>query len=262
MLRSLVFVVLTVYVGFGAYLYAFQRSFIYHPTPDGTAAGYERLAIASDGERIQVWRSNPGRASAVIYFGGNAEAVGYGAADLARILPRHTLYLVDYRGYGGSSGVPSEAGLYLDALAVYDAIGAEHAEITALGRSLGSGVATYLAVQRPLDRLVLVTPFDNFESLAKGLYPVYPVGLLLRESYDSLARAPAIRAPTLIVIAAQDRQIPPDHARRLAAAFAAGQVEVVEIPDADHFSVSLRPGYAAALQGFLTRIEADGVQPP
>jgi pimeloyl-ACP methyl ester carboxylesterase len=255
LVKRLLTVGIAVYLGFGAYLFAFQRSLMYFPSPPVGAAAVEAIAVPSDGETLNLWRVNPGAADALIYFGGNAEAVVHNAADFADLAPQATTYLVDYRGYGASSGEPSEAALYRDALAVYDAVAGHHDEVAVIGRSLGSGVATYLATQRPISRLALITPYDSIENLAGNLYPLYPISLLLRDKYDSLARAGEIHVPTLFLIAGRDRIIPPAHARRLAAAMDPRYVVVRTIDASGHHDITATAAYRDAMQAFLAQRE-------
>ena len=99
--------------------------------------------------------------------------------------PDRSLFLVNYRGYGGSSGQPSEAALFADALAIFDHVRREHSEIAVMGRSLGSGVAVLVASERPVEQLVLVTAFDSLVNVAREYLRWLPVGRLLRDRYDS-----------------------------------------------------------------------------
>jgi pimeloyl-ACP methyl ester carboxylesterase len=208
--------------------------------------------VSSGDERLRVWRINPGRAAALIYLGGNAEAVSGNAGTFLRLFPERTSYLVNYRGYGGSTGEPSEGGLYEDALAVFDYVRAAHSHVAVVGRSLGSGVATYLAANRPVDRLVLVTPYDSVERVAQAHYPMYPMSVLLKDKFDSMSRADAIRVPTLVLTAERDRLITPEHSRRLAAAIEPRWVESVVVEGANHFDIDRRSTYRAALAAFLS----------
>ena len=129
--------ILLAYVGFGLYLYVFQRSFLYHPTPAADNSRYNAITI----NKLKIWQVNPGQPQALIYFGGNSEGVEHNLDDYQIMLPNYTLYFVNYRGFGGSPGKPSEAGLYEDALAVYDQL-PNHGTIAVVGRSLGSGIGT------------------------------------------------------------------------------------------------------------------------
>ena len=142
------------YVGFCAFMYASQRNAIYFPTPEVHIPDVIDMRLESDGETLKVWRlahaDGPG---AIIYFGGNAEDVSGNIPGFRKIFPQHNVYLVNYRGYGGSTGSPSETAFYRDALAVFDEIRPRYTDISVIGRSLGSGVATYLATVREIDRL-------------------------------------------------------------------------------------------------------------
>jgi fermentation-respiration switch protein FrsA (DUF1100 family) len=120
-----------------------------------------------------------------------------------------------------------------------------------MGRSLGSGVAVGLASERAVERLVLVTPFDRLASVARAHYPWLPVGLLLRERYDSVARAPAVKAPTLVVVAAEDGLVPRASSDALVAAFAPAQVRVLLLEQVDHNDIDLDPQYLESVAEFL-----------
>jgi pimeloyl-ACP methyl ester carboxylesterase len=240
-----------VYLGFGLYLYLAQRSFMYFPTAERPGAGARVEYVQNQGEKIKLWVLGPESDRAVIYFGGNAEDVYANAGDFRDTLPQWTVYLVNYRGYGGSSGSPTEAGLFADALSIFDALCERHTKIAVIGRSLGSGVATYLASRREVDRLVLATPHDSALAVAQAMYPVYPVSLLLKDRYDSVAYAPGVKAPTMLVIAEHDRIIPRRHSARLAEAFAPGVAEQVVIREAGHNGLSGHQQYWDEFERFL-----------
>ena len=120
-----------------------------------------------------------------------------------------------------------------------------------MGRSLGSGVATQLAVERPVARLVLVTPFDSLVALAKEYFRWLPVGLLLRDRYESARRAALVTAPTLLVIAAEDEIIPRHRSLALASAFRPGQARVTVVPGVGHNTLDLSPAYLGSVREFL-----------
>lgn len=240
------------YVGFGALMYATQRSQIYFPVAESTHAGAQVVLVESEGEHLKVWNVPRDGGKALIYFGGNAEDVAGSIDAFSAALPGHSLYFVNYRGYGGSSGRPTEAGLFADALAVHDHVKARHSSIAVLGRSLGSGVAVYLASQRPVEHLVLVTPYDSLVSVARAHLPHLPVGLLMRDRYDSASRAREVTAPVLAVIAQSDEIIPEASSAALVAAFPTGQVSVKVIPGVGHNTLDWSPAYVAAVRDFLT----------
>jgi pimeloyl-ACP methyl ester carboxylesterase len=261
LLKRTLMIAVAVYLGFGAYLFAFQRSLMYFPSrPVSAAQHLDAVQVANDGATVNVWRANPGKAPALIYFGGNAEAAARVADDLAALAPGRSIYLVDYRGYGASSGEPSEDALYGDALAVYDRVAEAHGPIAVVGRSLGTGVATYLAVNRDVERLVLVTPYDSVTRLAGALYPFYPVSLMLRDRFDSLSRAPGLRQPTLFLLAGRDRVVPPEHGMRLAEAMDPQWVTLRVLEEASHYDITARGAYREALGAFLSPTGRDAGQ--
>ena len=143
---------------------------------------------------------SPRSAPLVFYFGGNAEDVAASSLTLAGRLDVN-LAVFPYRGYAGRAGAPTEDGLFEDALAAYDAVvdlAVHDGRKAVLGRSLGSGVAVYLASQRPIDRLALVTPYDSITNVARGHYPWLPVRWLLKYPFDSASRADQTPVPLLI----------------------------------------------------------------
>lgn len=253
---SAIQIVFFVYLGFGAYLYAIQDSFFYYPVEKINTNLDEDIFEHQD-QKIRVTVVNRGQAKALMYFGGNAEDVDYNVEPFADLFPEYTVYLVKYRGYGGSSGEPSEQAFYADALFIADMLAEEHSSISVIGRSLGSAVATYLAANRSIDKLVLVTPFDSAKSVAQSLWPLYPVGLLLKEGYDSLSRVEQISAKTMLIAAEQDEVIDMALSKRLAHAFGS-RANFYVIAEAGHNDLSLYPEYHDLLKQFLEETEADG----
>jgi pimeloyl-ACP methyl ester carboxylesterase len=253
-MRTLVFllaVVGVVYVALCAWVYARQRSQIYFPVAASHAVGAQALWLESQGERLKVWTVLRPGSRALLYFGGNAEDVGGNIAEFSAAFPEHSLYLVNYRGYGGSSGRPSEAALFADALAVYDRVRAQHPDVAVMGRSLGSGVAVFVASERPVDRLVLVTAFDSLVNVARAHLRWLPIGLLMRDRYESASRAGRVTAPVLVVIAGEDEIIPRARSDALVTAFAPGQVQVVVVPGVGHNTLDLLPQYLESIRAFL-----------
>ena len=240
------------YLAICALLYFKQRSLIYYPQFTGTAAraGDFRI-VGTDGERGG-WIVNPGQADAVIYFGGNAEAVEGNREDFARFLPSRTVYLMPYRGYGGNPGTPSQDALFEDALALYDEASRRHpqARIAVIGRSLGSGVASYLATHRPVEELVLVTPFDSLASVAATHYAWLPVRWLLRDQYPSVEFLQRYHGRWLILRAGHDHVVPPRNTDQLIRAVG-NKPRVVEFPDAGHDDISATPRYWQSIADFL-----------
>jgi pimeloyl-ACP methyl ester carboxylesterase len=236
-------------LAWSGWLYATQRSQIYFPTPESESAVAQALWIESAGERLKVWAVERPGPRALVYFGGNADDVAGHIETFVAAFPEHSLYLVNYRGYGGSSGRPSETGLVKDAIAVFDHVKLHHTDVSVMGRSLGSGVAVQLAAVRPVSRLVLVTPFDSLVNVAKEYFRWLPVGWLLKDRYESASRAREVKAPVLIVIAGEDEIIPERRSRALTAAFA--PVQVVVVPGVGHNTLDLLPQYLDSVARFL-----------
>ncbi|WP_313399745.1 alpha/beta hydrolase [Stenotrophomonas sp.] len=223
------------------------RGMLYHPVPRDPAVPYWTLHRA-DADILISSKKQP-RPQRVLYFGGNAEDVSQALPMLEQAFPGATIHAMHYRGYGGSSGSPTEARLIADALALYDASGSAATDTTVIGRSLGSGVAVQLAAARAVQRLVLITPYDSIGDLAAGMFPLFPVRLLLRDHYDSRRYVAGIKAPTTLIIAGRDEVIPNASSLRLLQRFPSGVAQAVTIADADHNDVSAYPQFAQALRG-------------
>ena len=221
---------------------------------------------AADGTRLHAWHVRPQTASPaplVIYFGGNAEEVSWMLESVGDPLrgatPGIGWLLVDYRGYGASGGDPSETALFIDALAWFDRAekfpDVDPRRVIAFGRSLGSGVAVHLAAQRPLAGVVLVTPYDSMAAVAKHHYPWLPVDSLLKHRFDSLALAPRLDAPLLMLIAEHDQVIPPEHAERLYEAWGGPKTKLI-LRGATHNSTDGDPDFWPSIDRFLGRVPA------
>jgi len=239
------------YIAICFLLFLFQRQMIYFPTSEVSVPGVAHTVLDTGEVRIKVWILNPGKEKALIYFGGNAENVAYNIDDFGTLFVDHTVYLVNYRGYGGSSGSPHEEGFYSDALFAYDHIMKQHTVLCVMGRSIGAAVATYLASKRDVEKLILVTPFDSAVNVGKKIYWFFPMGLILKEKLDSTSRAAKITTDTLIIAAANDRIIPYEHTHNLVQAFTKTRVEVVTLGDTGHNTVHLHPDYKKIIAAFM-----------
>jgi pimeloyl-ACP methyl ester carboxylesterase len=240
-----------IYAGICLSLYFGQRRLIYFPQPEVASAPAEAVWLPSGAETLKLWRVNSGRSRAIVYFGGNAEEISHNIPDYTAWFPETTIYFANYRGYGGSTGEPSEAALFADAVRIFDELAPRYQEIAVVGRSLGSGVAVYLATQRPVQRLVLVTPFDSVARIARRMFPILPTSLLLQDRFDSVSRVPEVAAQVLVVVAAEDSVITRPHSDALVAAFPSNQLRFTLIPEANHGTVHLWPAYAQSLREFL-----------
>jgi pimeloyl-ACP methyl ester carboxylesterase len=239
--------ILAIYLGICGLLYKSQRAYLYVPVP--RRVELPSFVMTSGDADVVVSTNGVDSPQAVLYFGGNAEDVSQAVALLAKAFPGRAVYAMHYRGYGGSTGSPSEQGLVEDAGRLFDQVATNHQGIVVVGRSLGSGIALQVAAGRRAERLVLVTPYDSITELAAAQYPLLPVGLLLQDMYESWRYAPRIKVPTTVIVAERDEVIPKASSRRLAERFAPGIATVVNFPGAGHNDVSDAPGYLAALAG-------------
>jgi len=162
---------------------------------------------------------------------------------------------VDYPGYGRSSGTPGEASLVASAEAGFEWIARRFAEQpkVLLGWSLGAAVAIRTAVRHAerVDRLVLLSAWDELPAVAAEHFPAWLVGAGLKDRYDSLAVAGEIRVPVLQIHGTDDRIIPIAHGRRLYEALAAASARFVAVPDTGHNDLLARPVVWQELAAFL-----------
>lgn len=232
-------------------LLVFQRSLIYFPQPRTIENPPSLLKLpVVDADVLVSARPHSGP-NAVIYFGGNGEDVSLNLPEFSPAFADHALYFMHYRGYGGSSGAPSEEAIQRDALALFDQVYADHPCTVVVGRSLGSGVAIRLAAQRPAARLILITPYNSIEELAARQFPFVPVKWLLQDKFESWKYAPEIRVPTLLIAAERDQVIPRSSTEALYRQFAQGLASLKVIPAVGHNSLSASPQYLQLLKSGL-----------
>ncbi len=212
----------------------------------------------ADGVELYAWYTPSTGDRLILYFHGNGSTPGEAARLRPLVAPHgYGLLAPTYRGYPPSGGVPSEAGLIEDARAAWsyatEELGFAPENIVLHGRSLGGGVATALATEVAPRARVLECTFASVRDVAAGRYPIYPVSWLIRHPFDSEARAPRVRAPTLVVHGDQDEVVPVAHGRRLARAFP--DAAYVEVPGEGHGGALVRGEGAArvACIGLLAR---------
>lgn len=249
-LKKISILLLFGYVGTGLFLYINQRSLLYFPTPN-IPTPYTQMTFPNEGESINTIVLNKGHKNAILYFGGNAESMAQSSDEIARQFPTFTVYLMDYRGYGGSTGEASEAGLYSDALKLYDTINPKHERISIGGRSLGSGIAVYVAAHREVSKLALITPYDSIINVAQGMYPIFPISFLLHDEYNAISRIKDIKAKTFIVMAENDSVIEKERTQQLINAFDPELLQVTTIKNRGHIDISSDATYYKIMQDFV-----------
>jgi len=248
---ALAAVALLIYLGSAILAWRYQDRMAF-PAPRGALPRPETLGIAngerisivtSDGVGLQGWYLAPdpppapgATAPGLIWFYGNMETIEGIAPVLIQFRPRGTgMVVLDYRGYGASAGIPSEAGVYRDADGAWEYLASrpeiDSTRIAVYGRSIGSAVALYLATERPVRAVILDSPFTSGRDMAEQHYSFFPSSLL-RLSLDNLSRAERVTAPTLIFHGSEDRITPIEMGRAIARATRADTI--IEITGAGH----------------------------
>jgi pimeloyl-ACP methyl ester carboxylesterase len=248
------------FAGISLLLYFFQERMIFFPQPTtpGNAALYASHAVTFRHGEVELkgWffkaRVGPDH-PLIVYYGGNAEDISLNFTSLDRFATRSFLFM-NYRGYGGSGGRPAERALCEDALFVLDTVikteGIDPGHVILVGRSLGSGVAVYVAARHKVGGIILVTPFDSLTNVARVHYPIFPVRLLLKHRFDSASVAPGITTPALFLTAANDQVVPVRLANKLERIWG-GPTTGVVIGGADHNTIDSFPAYWEAINTFL-----------
>mgnify|MGYP000089750498 CR=1 FL=1 len=225
-------IALLVYAGLCAYVFVRQSSYVYYPTREVACTpavyhlDYERVVLPTrDKEALVAWyvpAADHG-AKTLLFCHGNAGNIG-DRVDAVKSF--HDLgfnvFVFDYRGFGESTGRPTERGTYLDALAAWEYLTAERGErpenIIVLGRSLGGAVAAWLAERVRPGALILEGAFTSAPDMAARMFPYLPARWLCRYRYNTLARLPKIQCPILVIHSRFDEIVPYEHGRRLFAA--------------------------------------------
>ncbi len=241
-----------VYIIAGVFLYLNQRKLLYRPQPGVLQITEQAVELSVNKIILRGWVVNRNKDDAIIYFGGNAERPEASLEDFKFLFNNQAVYMINYRGYGESEGLPSEKHLCLDAVAVYDHIANDHNHISVIGRSLGSGVAIYLATERDVHRLVLVTPYDSMAEIAQSIYPIFPVKLMMTDPYNSAQRVQDITAPTLIIKAENDEVIPAESTDNLVTHFTLTTPQVATVHNATHNDIQIYQRYHILLRDFVT----------
>src|SRR5512132_170131 len=206
-------------------LYVIQRQLLYLPDrsiPSRSASGVPEMSEirlhTDDGLDLLAWhRSAAPQRATILYLHGNGDHIGYRGDRIRPFIDGgFGVLLMEYRGYGGNPGRPSEEGLMSDvraALAFLDTAGAPPAETVLYGESLGSTVAVAIAAERaaagqPVAALVLEAPLSSVSDVAAHHYPWMPVRWLLKDRFEAAARIADVRAPVLIVHGEADEIVP------------------------------------------------------
>jgi uncharacterized protein len=256
-------VLLFLLVGYGALVaivYLAQRALLYFPdrtrtlpADAGLPEAEEVMLKTADGEKVIVWHVPPAAGKPlVLYFHGNGGAL----VDRVRrfrglIAGGNGLLALSYRGYGGSSGSPSEEGLLADAAAAYAFATARYSasRIAVFGESLGTGLAIWLAAEKPVACVILQAPYTSIADVGAAAYPFLPVRLLLKDRYRSDERVGRVTAPVLVLHGERDRVVPIEYGERLYALIRAPK-KFVRFPEGSHVDLD-QNGALVIIRSFL-----------
>jgi uncharacterized protein len=228
MIQSILFVVITAWVFLSLLIYFFQPKLIYFPhkevevTPEYLSLDYEELTLTTsdDVELNAWWIPNPDARATLLFLHGNAGNISHrlDSIDIFYKLGLSVL-IIDYRGYGKSTGKPSEQGTYTDAETAYnyliEAKNISPNKIVIFGRSLGGAVATWLAEKQPTAALILESSFTSIADIGKHYYPYLPTSLIARIKYPSIKRISNVTPSVLIIHSINDEIIPYEHGQQL-----------------------------------------------
>lgn len=244
-------------------LFLFQRRILFRPdnsTPDLARVpvdGLRPMAITTeDGLSLLSWYLPPAREGCrvVLYLHGNAGHIGHRAWRLGPLRQLGWgVLLLEYRGFGGNPGRPSESGLREDArsgLAALRAMGIALDRIVVWGESLGSGLAVRLAGEQPVAAVILEAPYTSVAAMARLRYPFAPVDWLLLDRFDSLSAIGAVRAPVLVLHGARDRIIPVAMGRELFSA----------APDPKQLWIADQAGHLDLIEAGATEVAGEFVR--
>ncbi len=231
----------------------FEKDFNFHLSEDDK----ELFLKTNDGEIINcIYATKPGNKKVMLYFHGNGTSLDQWKSVADIILPHGVnLMMIDYRGYGKSTGKFSEDGFYTDAETAYNfltANGYNDSTIYFYGRSLGSGVAVEMTLRHKVCGLILEAPYSSVKDVAQQQHPYLLPKLLLKYDFNNLKKASAIQSPLLIIHGRLDELIPVKQAEQVFAS-AKCQKQICMVPDGSHNNLSAFDEYHRALSEFLDR---------
>ncbi len=270
LLKLVLAVALAGYLAGLAMLYARQREMVFPRDPAradiaaaGLVAAEEASVATADGERLVAWVVPPRAGKPVLlYFHGNAGNLGRaGRVERFRGLTEDGtgLFAVSYRGYGGSSGTPSEEGLLQDARAAYGAAALRFGagRLIGYGESLGTGVVLKLAAEVPLQAVVLEAPYRSTLAVAQGIYPYLPLSLVMKDQFRSDEIIGRVKVPLLVLHGERDQVIPFNQGQELYE-LANAPKRFLRFPAGRHTDL-LRYGSIGEVRRFLADVASGGI---
>ena len=260
MLKQVLFVSLLIFSGLVLLIYLFQRHYIYFPLKQAPlralflAEKYKVITFnTTDGLTLHAWYKPAARSKpTLLYFHGNAGHIGYRVSSVKPYVDAgYGVLLLEYRGYGGNPGAPSEQGLYRDGRAAYDYLlkeGVQPDSLVLFGSSLGTGVATQLGTERQACVIILQSPFTSMSDLSRYHYP----WILLKpwDRFESINKIDATNAPLLILHGKRDTVVPFEQGLSLFKQ-ASQPKFMISYDDGDHGSLWSEPNFYISIRHFI-----------
>lgn len=258
-MKTFVFILIAGYAALCAFMYFAQRGLMYfpdrmrtEPADAGLPEAKEEKLITADGETIIVWHIPPRDETkpVVVYFHGNGGALNLRARRFSALASQGVGVVgVSYRGYGGSTGSPTEDGLIADGITAYEFAAKLYspARVALWGESLGTGVAVAIAAESPVAKLVLETPFTSAVEVGASVYSFLPVRWLMKDQFRSDLRIKNVKAPVLIMHGDRDSVIPIRFGERLYE-MVAGEKKFARFPGGEHYDLDRHGGLKAAIE--------------
>ena len=264
MIKIVLLILLVIYLLVIICAYFYQDKLLFFPqkfNPDYnfsiSSDDKELFLKTSDGETINgIYATLPANKKVVLYFHGNGTSLNQWKTVANAFLDKGAnVLMIDYRGYGKSTGDFSEIGFYNDAQAGYDYLksnGYDDSTIFIYGRSLGSGVAVEMAVRHQVRGLILESPYTSVVDVAKKHHPYLVPQFLLKYEFNSLKKASELKIPVLIFHGVKDEVIPVEQAEILNKAIKSKK-QLLLFNDGDHANLSFFEDYDKALTAFLNQ---------
>jgi fermentation-respiration switch protein FrsA (DUF1100 family) len=267
-LRNSLLLIPLIYIAALLALYAFQRHFLYFPSSTyislqaahAPAAMKELPARTDDGLDLKAWYAPAtGEPLTIVFFHGNGDSLRTAAFIAPPYLAAgYGFMLVEYRGYSGMPGSPTEVGIYSDARADIQSLiasGVKADDIVLFGYSLGTGVAVQMAHEFHARGLILLAPYMSVAKQAQMTFPFFPAGLLVKDRYENFRKIPDLHIPILMANGGRDEVIPPSQGSQLFA-LANEPKQFAFIPEAGHSDLFQSEFVDVSLQ-WLARLAAN-----
>ncbi|HEU4471677.1 MAG TPA: alpha/beta hydrolase [Flavisolibacter sp.] len=250
--------IVLLYIAVGVLAYVFQEKLLFHPAPlppehrFAFDQPYEEINLAMPGGNLNIIRfAHAGtKKGLVVFFHGNKNNVEHYKKYAPLFTSRgYELWMPDYPGFGKSTGERSEAILYEQALMVYELAAEGGDSITIYGKSLGTGIAAYVASRRACTQLVLETPYYSIAELAKSYFRIYPFMPAPRYTFPTHSYLAGVKAPVTIFHGTEDEVIPYSQAARLAKKYP--RIRFFRIENGQHNNLFDFASYQAGMDSLL-----------